>query len=557
MSVDANLDASIGTLIWQAQPIHGLRFVGTLQNRDLAIREMSVGDIGGAKGTMSGYVQAIGSGEQRSEMALDMQGPEFGRVLRLVAPAIAKEDTFGEFSLGLELKREIGHLMIDGDLTAMGGKLHVAGNAPDSDTWDMTVSLQHPSFNRLVRLAAPNYRPQGGELGAVNLEAKLEWTPQRLDLSDIALKVADMSLGGNLRLAFGGRPVLSGDLLMGDLALDKFLPARLTASLDLPSSDGGVVVAQAGSAMPRVTVERWSRSPFDLSFLGLIDARLSIGGRSITWGRWHLDTPRAKIALQNATLEVTDLTGRIFGGALTGEATVAAAATPALDLKLRLDQAEFARVLSSSGTSRIQGKLDLESTLRMSGNSPADLVAHANGTARIEGRDGSIDGINLSAIDQRIGALKGLGDLGGLLRAGASGSTAFSLLEGNFAIKDGVAHSDDLHLVAEGGEGNGTLTLDLPGWTLTSRNQIRLTGIDGAPPLGLNLQGPLDQPNWSVDIGALSKMLAEHLLDRAIESGAPQGGNGQDSGNAGATPDRVKPRDILRDLLNKGAQQPN
>jgi len=553
MNVDANLDANIGTLIWEGEPVHSLRFIGTLQNRDLTIRELSVGDIGGASGKLSGYVQALGSREPRSEVALDMQGPEFGRVLRLVAPKIARADTFGEFSLGLSLKRELGRLAIDGDLDAMGGKLHLAGSAPRPDTWDMTVNLQHPSFNRLVRLVLPNYRPQGGELGAVRLDAGLEWGPARVELSDIALKVADMSLGGDLHVDFGSLPVLTGNLLLGDLALDRFLPARLAASLDEGVTPSGVMVAQSGNGVPRVVVERWSRAPFDLGFLKLMDAQLTIGGRSFAWGRWSLSAPHAKLTLKNATLEVTELSGKLFGGTLDAGATVNAAERPTVDVKLRLDQADFGQILSRSGSNRIHGKVDLQSDLHLIGSSPAELIAHASGAAMIHGKDGSIDGIDLPAINQRIAAIKGLGDLGGLLRAGSAGDTVFSQLDGDFTIRDGVARSENLHLVADGGEGTGILTLDLPGWTMVSRNQIRLTGIPDAPPLGLNVQGPLDGPNWSLDIGALSKMLGERLLDHALQPSSDQNGAaGQTSDPAASpAPQRLKSKDILRDLLRR------
>jgi uncharacterized protein involved in outer membrane biogenesis len=557
-NIDANLDAGVDTFIWQNQPIRALHFVGTLQNRDLTIRELSVGDLGGATGKLSGYMQAIGSAEPKTEVALEMHGPEFSRVLRLLAPTAASADTFGEFTLGLELKRELGRLAIDGDLDAMGGTLHVVGSAPQPDTWDMTVSLQHPSFNRLMRLALPNYRPQGGELGAVRFEAGLEWAPTRIELRDIDLKIADMTLAGDLRVTLGTRPAITGDLLLGDLALDRFLPARLTASLDPGSRDGpaGVILAQAGSSAPRIAVERWSRAPLDLSFLRSLDAQLTVGGRSLAWGRWRLGTPHAKLALKDAVLDATELSGQFFGGTLSASVTINAAGTPNLDMKLRLEQAELAQLTSSSGVSRIQGKVDVQSVLHTTGSSSADFINHLSGTAEIRGGDGRIEGIDLPAINQRIGTLKGLGDLGGLLRAGAAGSTGFSVLEGNFTIKDGVARSEDLRLVADGGEGNGTLTLDLPGWSLSSRNEIRLTGISGAPPLGLNLAGPLEQPNWSLDLAALSKTLADRLLDRATQPGTDQAGSPAPAGSdTGDGTGHLKPRDILRNLFKN--PQPN
>ena len=61
VSFDANIDASVDTLIWRGQPIRKVRVTGTLENRDLTLRELSVSDLGGAQGKLSGYFQGIGT----------------------------------------------------------------------------------------------------------------------------------------------------------------------------------------------------------------------------------------------------------------------------------------------------------------------------------------------------------------------------------------------------------------------------------------------------------------------------------------------------------------
>jgi hypothetical protein len=173
---DANMDASVDTLIWRTQPIRKVRVTGTLQSRDLTLRELSVSDLGGAQGKLSGFFQGIGTTQPSMQFAFDMRGPELGRVLRLLSPSLASADTFGAFSLGGEVERQAGKFSLDSDLELGGGKLHVTGDSPSADTWSLAANLEHPSFNRLMRLVSSRYRPQGGELGPVTFDGTLEWS---------------------------------------------------------------------------------------------------------------------------------------------------------------------------------------------------------------------------------------------------------------------------------------------------------------------------------------------------------------------------------------------
>jgi len=527
-AVDANLDIAIAALIWRGQPIREIHFTGTLQNRDLTLRELSVGDLGGARGKLSGYVQGMGGDAPKAQAAFDMRGPELSRALRLLAPKIASAEAFGEFSLGGEVVRDGGRLKLDAEVEALGGKLHAVGDTPSADTWTLAVSLDHPSFNRLARLASPGYRPAGGELGAVKMRGALEWSPGAVAVRDLELAVDTMTLGGDFRLALGDRPMLTASVTLGDIALDRFLPTRQTASLDRQPRPG-VMLAQAGA--PRAAgSSRWSRTPIDLSFLRLFDAEVTAGGSGVAWANWRVGEPKATLALANGVLEVKSLSGRLFGGALAASGRVDAASEPKLEFKATLAGADLRQALAAAGTSRIDGAFDVETALATSGTSALDLVSRLGGKASVHGHDGTINGVNLPAVDQQIAQLKGIGDLAALLRAATSGSTPFSRLEGSFLVADGVARSNDLRLVAEGGEGAGTAEIDLANWTLQSRTEIRLTGVEGAPPLGIVLRGVLDQPDLSIDFAALAKALA---------------GGGGEGGGLG------KPKDILKDLLKR------
>jgi hypothetical protein len=419
------------------------------------------------------------------------------------------------------------------------------------------VNLDHPSFNRLMRLASSSYRPQGGELGPVKLHGELEWAPAEAKIRDLDLDIGGMTATGDLRLQFAARPSLTASLMLGDVVMDKFLPVRQTAFLEDASPGNlrpGVMLAQAGTRPP--TLQRWSKAPLDLSFLKLFDADVSLGGKSLVWAALRLGEPEAKLALKDAVLSVPQLSGRLFGGAFVASGALNVEAQPSVDIKATLTGADFKELLASSGSSRLEGSFDTQTDLATAGTSPFDLISGLNGAASLKARDGVINGINVPAVNQRINQIRGLGDLATLLRAATSGATAFSSLDGNFKVTNGVAVSRDLHLVADGGEGEGTTIFDFPNWTMASRTDLRLTGVQGSPPVGITLRGPMDQPNWDIDFNAITRSLGTRAIERMVNPPpappTPSQSNGAPSGSAqSAAPQPLQPQDILRNLFKR------
>jgi uncharacterized protein involved in outer membrane biogenesis len=430
----------------------------------------------------------------------------------------------------------------------------VTGDSPSADTWSLAANLEHPSFNRLMRLVSSKYRPQGGELGPVTFNGRLEWSAGGVAMRKFTAAVGDVSVEGGLHVALAGRPMLTATLTLNDLAIDKFMPARQTAWLDEPAQHlkPDVMLAQAGSLPARAAAERWSTAPIALDFLSPIDADLSLTGKSLSWAAWRIEDPQVKLALKDSVLGISRISGRLFGGALAASGSIDASETPRFRLAAQLAGADFKQALASAGSRRLEGSFDLDASLSTAGASPHELISRLDGTTSLRGRDGAIDGVNIPAVNERLTQVKGLGDLGSLLRVATSGSTPFSKLEGSFKLADGIARSDDLHLAAEGGDGTGTATVDLPNWTVSSRTDVRLMGVPGTPPLGVSLKGPLEQPDWSLDFSAIMRAFAAHAVERLLapQPGTPdQGGAAQSAPTQGNPAKAPKPKDILRNLL--------
>lgn len=517
--VDANLEATIDSLTWRGQPVRGVRFAGTLQQGELTVRDAGFADLVGASGTISGAVGGLGADTAHWRVSATLGGPEIGRVLRLAAPGLDTSDRVaGPFTAQLELQGEPSATALDATLQALGGKARVSGEArPDpagGPAIDASIEAAHPSFVQLARILASSYQPAGGDPGAVTLSGKLSGTAERLTLGDASLAIGGLSVKGETTLErAGARPKLTGALSFGDVVLDRFLPARQTAALGAPRSGIWLAAAPSPGAGPPSAARSgaWSQEKLDLTPLGALDAEFTLTGGSLAYGGWRIDQPALAVTLQDSALEIGQLSGGFLGGSLeaNGRLSGGAGESRAL-LSVTLRQAALKDALETAvGTGALAGRADLDLTLAASGSSLAALVGGLAGDARLASKDGTISGVDLAAVSERLTQLKRPTDLIELFHGLSGGTTRYSSLDGTFHIANGVMRSEDVRLVATGGESHAAVTVDLPAWLLHSRIEFRLTDHPAAPPFAMTLDGPLDAPRRIFDVNALERFLVQ------------------------------------------------
>jgi uncharacterized protein involved in outer membrane biogenesis len=510
---DANIDAHVDTLTWHGEPLGDAHFAGTVQNGAATVRDLSVGDIEGAAAQLSGTVQGLGGDPFGAQLTYEVHGAEFERLLHVVSPGLDPGRAYGDFRLGGDLRWAAETLSGTADLAILGGRAHVAGSVvPSSAHLALDINIDHPSFAALMRSVSPTYRPAGGDVGALKFSGQLTGAAGHFAVDRLALDIGRSTAAGKLAVDLeAARPHISGDLKLGDWAIDRLLTARQSAAVE----DGirragllpGVVLAQAvaGAASPV-----WSREPIDLALLSLADADLTLAGDSIAYGRWRIDQPALTATLTSGTLAVKQLAGRLFGGSIEADGDLAAAATPALHAHLKLKDADLKQaVANETGVGIVDGRFDIDASLAGEGRSPADMIERLSGDATLRGHDGGVSGVDLAAMNDRLKARDRPADLLALIRSGAGGWTHFSELAGSFHVADGVARSDDLRLTADGALGHATATFDLPHATMASRIELRLTGIAEAPPVVLRLDGPIDAPREVFEVNALQQFLAQ------------------------------------------------
>jgi uncharacterized protein involved in outer membrane biogenesis len=493
--------------------LRDVHLAGSLQTGELAIRELSVADAGGANATVSGVVDGV-SAKPSGQLAFDMRGPEFERVLRLVAPSLAAGRSYGNFNMGGGLQYDGAKFTLDAELQLLEGHVRLAGEAGEtSGALDLTLDAEHPSFQRLLQSFDPLYQAAGGDPGPTKLTGHITGDRHHLKVEPLLLTVGESGLDGTLGIDLGAaRPRLAANLTVGDWAIDRLLPTRLSAALESePRSPAGtgIVLVEARFAPP-ILAESWSSAPIDVGAMNLADIDLTLGGHSLSYGRWRLEQPALQASLSAGKLTVKRLAGSLLGGSLDASGT--ADATPSIAGHVAIANADLKEALvGAASLALVDGRFDLDTELAASGKSAAELVAHLSGKATLKGHDGSIGGVNLKAVDDELTAHPA--DLLTLLKRAGGGRTAFSKLGGDFQMADGIATSDDIRLVADGGDVHATLGLNLPRWTMTGKVEFRAAAIPDAPPLTMRLEGPIDEPFTIFEVNALEQYLAQRQPD--------------------------------------------
>ncbi len=264
-------------------------------------------------------------------------------------------------------------------------------------------------------------------------------------------------------------------------------------------------------------------------------------------------------------IDVTRLAAGLLGGTANGNASLAKSGRAALKMRLNdvdvgLALREFARrdVLEGRGSVSI----DVAGT----GTTVPALERSLSGSARIALRDGAIRGIDLGKVLQKvestIAAVRGGGPGQALQdRAGGGERTAFSSLDASFAIRQGVAHNDDLDvrspLLRVGGSG----TIDIPEQTVDYLLRVSLVGSlagqGGAERSALRgvtipvrVAGPMAALSYSVEVERLARDALKQEVTRQLEERLLGRSKSGDSGDAGES-SKPNPRDLLRGLIGR------
>jgi uncharacterized protein involved in outer membrane biogenesis len=541
-TIDANLTARVGSVIFRRTTIKNVVLDATLFNGTLKLRRASVADLAGVSVKASGTVAGLAGVPELKGVRFQLGGANLGRLFRLadVKPPVAP-NKLGAVKINADLEGSLLQPRVKMRVKAAGVDASVSGSVSALTLFGglkLKLTASHPNLVRLLGKLDVDYRP-AGPIGAVKFAALVAGDPSKVTLSGIDAKIGAVTVKGSAALGLTGpRPKVSADLTTSKIIVDRFLPAKRAAWLPgrppvwrarsavVPAAwPGPVPFAQRSGVRPVAAKSgaagRWPRDPIDLAALRAFDADLKVKAASLVFDTYALNKAQVTATVKDGVLRAERLTGVLFGGDLNATATVTSAPVLGVDAAMTLKNADVRRALGAvAGKSAAGGWINMDLAVVSRGPSVADLVAALGGKGNLalRGLDvkGGARGTALASILQLLTAVQGLG--GGL--AGKGGGLAD--VTGSFLIERGVARTQDLKLVSDLSNGAARGSVDLANWTLDVEGQLTMAQNLLTRLLASKVRIPQQVP-FKVK-GALDA--PKVTLLRGSTGGAPQGGTG-------------------------------
>lgn len=541
---DASLALRVGALTYRKTPIQGVALDATLVNGVVTVGEARVQNVAGARAELAGIFAGLDAIPRFKGTAKIEADDATGLLRALGLDQDIAPRKLGRVAINLTTDAAADRVTFSGEIEAASVKAAFADGiielAPTLRA-EMALRIAHPELATLIRSFSPEYRPAQAALGPLAIAAKLRGTFGGAELGNIDAKLGPIELQGKANLSLAGaRPLLDAQLTARAIDMDAFLPAkgaRQRAEQAAPLAGFVPVAMRLAATTP--AAERFSRAPIDTDALGVLDANLDLRARSLIFGGLRFDDPHLRATLKDKVLDIAELAGKLADGTVDVAARLDATAIPRLEATLKIARANLQKALNeTAGLDMATGTLDFDLALTGAGRSAFDLVAALGGNGRLAVRDGVVKGIDLPAVSARLKQIDRVVDIVGLANAAlGGGQTRYRALDGTLRIEKGVVRTDDLRLVAEAGEGRGKGSVDLARWQLDFDADFNLTEHRDAPPFGVKLHGPLDEPQKILRLEALQAWVLQRGAGSLIRRFAP-----------GAR--EARPEDILRGLLD-------
>ena len=346
-----------------------------------------------------------------------------------------------------------------------------------------TLAADSPSLRDTFRWAGLK-QLSGGGFGRFALKAKTNVSGGTIALSTVNVELDGNVAEGVLAFATDGRQTLQGTLAADELDLTPYINTiRLLTNND----------------------RDWNRVPLVIDGLTGVDLDLRLSAAHITLGRAKLGRTAVAANLRGGKLLVTIGESQAFGGVLKGSLALAASDAGAeFKSQLQFIDVDLEKCLVDIfQIRRLDGRGDIAIAIDATGNNVLAMTRTLNGTASLNGRQGSLVGWNVEQLLRRLERrpLSGTGDF-------RNGKTPFEKLTAEFKIADGVAIVETVNL--EGSKVRlglaGSASIPTRDFDLHGVAALASTTAADAPPafeLPFVVQGPWDDPILLPDTQAL------------------------------------------------------
>lgn len=470
--------------------------------------------------------------------ALDAQAkgqlPEIGAFdVSLTSPSLELSDTAarGE-ALNFNASLEQANRSIKAAVSLAG----LEGNLKQSvsSALQTTLSLVEGARTVNLKLSSPL---------ALNIQSQLLALTNingQLDVQDPALpkKMASMPLTGRLEL---NNTEKTAELVLNsqfestrfDLkaAVKDFSKPAIVASLNADKLDIDALLppGKTDSAAPAGgSGEKPADTPVDLSALRNLNLDLTANVGDLKVANIQASQLKTRVLAKGGKLTISPLDAKLYGGSTSGVIT-ADANTQTVTVNQNMTGVQVQPVIKALlDKDMVNGKGNVGINIRTKGNTVNQMKAALDGKVSVSLQDGAIKGINLAERFRNAKSLLSTGN-NATQKTDGSQQTDFSSLAVSFDIKNGVASSADLNLMAPlfrvGGAGQINLVINSLEYVskvsivATSTGQGGKTldsGLNGLT-VPVRLFGPFDNLQWELQFKDLVKDAAKAQLQPKID----------------------------------------
>lgn len=456
-----------------------------------------------------------------------------------------------------------GTVKIAGD-SVLGLAVEMAGlggNASQLTLKELKVDGTYKQTDRLTRInmVSPlRWNADTTELGLTAIKGDVKIDAQTLGpsgfefplIGSVLVNIDKQSVSSDLNAVLNGNPLSFSTRVAGfekpairlnlqadELDFDQLFPVRAPADASVGASSTEPASANAAAdpvaAESTQAAQAGGGTPLDLTALDAVDvvatARVGrVAGRGLAASEVVIDARAGK-----GRLDISQLSAKLYGGALTGKAT--ATSKNALSLQLSLDGVAVGPlVVATTGHDRLTGTGTLRANLKTQAQTVDGLLPALAGTTQLALRDGTIKGFNLQQTLVEISEALSKVSHGKVpdisARYDLTRETQFTALDANLNVAKGVGTLTRLTVEApllRVSQGSPAV-IDLANRTLDVVANVRVVNTtrgQGGPDLSrlrgitipVRVQGPFAEMNYGVDVKSMASGAARQVLEQGLK----------------------------------------
>jgi len=334
--------------------------------------------------------------------------------------------------------------------------------------------------------------------------------------ADLTAKLNDSTLHAKLGLEGSAPASYDFDIDVDRLNLDRYFPPSESAQGG-GASPGG---AKGGAAQPADT-------PVDLSPLKGLRARGELRIGELQIHHLKMSGLATGVRIAGGRAELAPQSAKLYQGTLAGALTLDANARR-VALKETLSGIAIGPLVSDlMQKDVIQGRGDVSLDVTASGSSVNAMKRSLAGSAKLSLRDGAIKGINLAESLRKAQSLIQKKSTQ-TVSADHAQQTDFSEMSASFAIRNGVAHNQDLSIKAPLFRVTGTGDVDIGSSRIDYRAKAAVVGTaegQGGKELAqlrglsvpVRIVGPFDALKYEIDYRSIAAETAKSRLKEKLE----------------------------------------